>query len=162
MCVAERLTASFAPFGCGSASAVFPGLHHSDPYQIGQPASASLAQCTARARVQAPTERRIWRRSAERARPCGTSGGRCAGRPRGNMALHTAAPTPPPGADSPMHSTRAQDASEPCIADFRRSPSGLHDFCTNPKIGSSRQDDGLLISEIAHFATILIVSQPQY
>ena len=34
----------------------------------------------------------------------------------------SAAPTPPPGAERPMHSTRAQDAAEPRIADFRRSP----------------------------------------
>ena len=36
----------------------------------------------------------------------------------------SAALTPPPGAERPMHSTRAQDAAEPRIADFRRSPSG--------------------------------------
>ena len=35
-----------------------------------------------------------------------------------DTTLHPAAPTPPPSADSPMHSTRAQDAAEPCIADF--------------------------------------------
>ena len=34
----------------------------------------------------------------------------------------SAAPTPLPGAERPMHSTRAQDAAEPRIADFRPSP----------------------------------------
>ena len=67
-----------------------------------------------------------------------------------DTTLHPAAPTPPPSADSPMHSTRAQDAAEPCIADFRRSPSGLHE----PK------DEWLLPDENGHFATFLIISQP--
>ena len=67
-----------------------------------------------------------------------------------DTTLHPAAPTPPPSADSPMHSTRAQDAAEPCIADFRRSPSGLHE----PK------DEWLLPGENGHFATFLIISQP--
>ena len=39
-------------------------------------------------------------------------------------SLNPAAPMPPPSADLTMHSTRAQDAAEPRIADFRRSPSG--------------------------------------
>ena len=153
MCVAERLTASFAPFGCGSASARSSlACTIQTRIKLASLRAPVLRNARVQAHVQAHAERRIWRRSAERARPCGTSGGRCARRPRENMALHTAAPTPPPGADSPMHSTRAQDASEPCIADFRRSPSGLHE----PK------DDGLLAGENAHLVTFLIITQLRY
>ena len=37
----------------------------------------------------------------------------------------SAAPTPLPGAERPMHSTRAQDAAEPRIADFRAKSASL-------------------------------------
>jgi hypothetical protein len=54
-----------------------------------------------------------------------------------------------------MHSTRAQDTAEPRIADFGEVPA-------DARTPRTTKDDGLLISEIAHFATIPIVTQPQY
>ena len=90
----------------------------------GQPASArsgaapDLAQRQLGERVPAPAERRIWRPCVHRARPSGTSAAGGLDYHGARMALHPAAPTPPPSADRLMHSTRAQDAMEPRIDDF--------------------------------------------
>jgi len=83
-----------------------------------------LSQRKLGARVPAPAERRIQRPCVLRTRPSGTSAGGGLDYRGENMALHPAAPTPPPSADRAMHSTRAQDAYEPRIADLRPSPSG--------------------------------------
>ena len=92
--------------------------------QVARWRAPGLAQRQLGARVPAPAERRIQRPCVLRARPSGTSAGGGLDYRGENMALHPAAPTPPPSADRAMHSTRAQDAYEPRIADLRRSPSG--------------------------------------
>ena len=129
-----------------SERAVFPGLRHLEPYPL----------ASRRAPVRLPHASRRPQNGESGDVP--PSGRGLVARPAAeglygraeDTTLHPAAPTPPPSADSPMHSTRAQDAAEPCIAYFRRSPSGLHE----PK------DEWLLPGENGHFATFLIISQP--
>ena len=86
--------------------------------QVASRRAPGLAQRQLGERVPAPAERRIWRPCVHRARPSGTSAAGGLDYHGARMALHPAAPTPPPSADRLMHSTRAQDAMEPRIDDF--------------------------------------------